>query len=329
MPFSVLRLDMRSPGYTDERRSELYSTALDMAAFVDERGFDAISVSEHHGTEDGFLSSPIALGGCIVGRTRRVRVGVVALLLPLYDPIKLAEDLAVLDLASGGRFAITAGIGYRPEEYAMLGKDWAGRGRLMDEGLEALVGAWSGEPFEWKGQSVRLSPPPLTRPLPPVMVGGASKLGARRAARFGLPFQPSVNTPEVLQEYIDECGRRGIETPILLPPGSGETIIVSEDPERGWAEHGRHLLHDAMVYASWQPANHRSAVHSDAKTVEELRSEGRYRILTPDQCVERARERGALCDFVLFPLCGGTPPELAWASLQLYVDKVLPRITGG
>jgi alkanesulfonate monooxygenase SsuD/methylene tetrahydromethanopterin reductase-like flavin-dependent oxidoreductase (luciferase family) len=326
---SVLRLDMRSPSYTPERRSALYGAALEMAAYADEKGFDSISVSEHHATDDGFLSSPIAFAGCLLGRTRRLRVVVVALLLPLYDPVKLAEDMAILDLASGGRFAVTAGIGYRPEEYAMFGRDWKGRGRLMDEGLEMLVRAWSGEPFEHAGRRGRLSPPPLTQPLPPVMVGGASKRGARRAARFGLPFQPSVNTPEVLQEYRDECERLGVAHPLLLPPGSGESIFVSEDPDRSWSEIGAHLLHDAMVYASWQPAGQRSAVHSDATSVEALRAEGRYRILTPDECVERARERGPFTDFVHFPLCGGTPPELAWRSLELYAEKVLPRIAGG
>ena len=323
MPFSVLRLDMRAPGTSPERRAALYAAALDMAAYVDERGFDAVSLSEHHGVDDGFLSSPIALAGCILGRTRRIPVGVVALLLPLYDPVKLAEDMAVLDLASGGRFRITAGIGYRREEYALMGKSWATRGRLMDAGLEVLVRSWSGEPFEHEGRTIRLSPAPLS-PAPPVFVGGVSKPGARRAARFGLPFQPANNDAEIHREYLAECERLGVERPVLLPPGSGETILVSEDPDRTWAEVGEHILHDARVYASWQPESQRSAVRSYANSVAELRAEGRYRVLTPEECLARARERGPLCDFVLFPLCGGTPPELAWPSVELYCNKVLP-----
>lgn len=208
----------------------------------------------------------------------------------------------------------------------MFGVDWHGRGRRMDHCLEVLLRAWSGEPFELDGRRVRLSPAPLTQPLPPVFVGGASRLGARRAARFGLPFQPSVNDPEVHRAYRDECARLGVPRPLLLPPGSGEMIWVSRDPDRTWAEIGRYLLHDAMTYASWQPPGQRSAVHSDATSVEALRAEGRYRILTPDECVARARERGPMSDQVLFPLCGGTPPELAWPGLELFAEQVLPRL---
>ncbi|HKJ23877.1 MAG TPA: LLM class flavin-dependent oxidoreductase, partial [Myxococcota bacterium] len=190
MALNIVRFDMRAPSVSPASPQELYATALDMAEYCDAQGFDSIVLSEHHGTDDGYLPGPLAFAGCILGRTKRIRVGVAALLLPLHDPIRVAEDLAVLDLASGGRIGITAGLGYRESEYAMFGKDWAGRGKLFDDCLEALQACWSGEPFEWQGRTIRLSPRPLTRPHPPVFVGGMGKNAARRAARFGLPFQP-------------------------------------------------------------------------------------------------------------------------------------------
>jgi hypothetical protein len=104
---------------------------------------------------------------------------------------------------------------------------------------------------------------------------------------------------------------------------------VSRDPDRTWSQIGVHLLHDASTYRSWQPGNQQSAVHSKATTVDELRAEGKYRILTPEQCVARAAERGPFTDFSLFPLCGGTPPDLAWESLTLYADEVLPALRAG
>lgn len=326
MAINVLRFDMRAPGFARARLPRLYGAALEMAAWADENGFDLVTVSEHHGTDDGFLSAPLPLVGCMVGHTHRIPISVVALLLPLYDPVKLAEDLALLDIASGGRVSIVAGLGYRPEEYEMLGVDWASRGRRMDESLDLILRAWPGEPFTWRGRRIRLSPVPLSQPLPPIRIGGTGRPGARRAARLDLPYQPSVNLPEVFDYYRQECARQGVE-PVLLPPGSGETIWVSEDPERTWAEIGAHLLHDATVYASWQPKGHRSAVHSDAKTVDALRAEGKYRVLTPDQCIERARAQGPLASNVLFPLCGGIPPELAWPSLELFADRVMPKLS--
>jgi len=327
MAIPLLRFDMRAPAATPERTSALYQTALEMAAWADTRGFAAVTLSEHHASADGFLPSPIAMAGCMVGRTRSIRVAISALLLPLYDPVKLAEDLVVLDHASGGRIAATVGLGYRPEEYAMFGRDWSARGALFDEALEVLLRAFSGEPFEWHGRRVQVTPRPFTQPHPTIFVGGMSRAGARRAARFGLPFQPALNDPEVLSAYTEECKRLGVESPLLLPPGSGETIIVSRDPERSWALLGPHLLHDARAYANWQPAGQRSAVHSSATSIEALRAEGVYRVLTPEQCIARARERGPLADFVLFPLCGGTPPELGWESLELFANEVLPRIS--
>lgn len=326
MAISILRFDMRCPAFSPAAPGELYAAALEMASWGDARGFDAVVVSEHHAVDDGFLPSPMVLMGAMVGRTRTLRVSASALLLPLYDPVKLAEDLAVLDLASGGRVAITVGIGYRPAEFAMFGKDWSARGTLMDEGLEVLLRAWSGEPFEWNGRRVHMTTTPLTQPKPPIFVGGMGRLGARRAARFGLPFQPAVNDPEVLELYRTECERLGVENPLVLPPGSGEMLWVSRDPERSWSQIGRYLLHDAITYRSWQPAHQRSAVHSKASTVDELRREGRYRILTPQECVERGERLGPFGDFGLFPLCGGTPPELAWESLELYANEVLPAL---
>ncbi|MGH0038530.1 MAG: LLM class flavin-dependent oxidoreductase [Myxococcota bacterium] len=326
MAYSIIRFDMRAPGFSPASARDLYGAALDMAAWADEQGFDTLTLSEHHAAEDGFLPAPMPLMGCMVGRTRKVRISVVALLLPLYDPIKLAEDLAILDLASGGRVSIVAGLGYRPVEYEMFGVDWSSRGRVMDESLDLIVRAWAGEPVEYQGRRVHLTPRPLTQPRPPIFVGGMGKLAARRAARLGLPFQPGSNDPEVFETYTSECERLGVEDPLVLPPGSGEMIWVSKDPERTWSRIGPYLLHDAQTYASWQPANQRSAVHSDASSLEELKVEGKYRVLTPEQCLERAREQGAFATFIHFPLCGGTPPELAWESLELYASDVLPHL---
>jgi alkanesulfonate monooxygenase SsuD/methylene tetrahydromethanopterin reductase-like flavin-dependent oxidoreductase (luciferase family) len=326
MAISLLRFDLRAPRQFGARHAELYAAALEMASFAEAMGFDAISLSEHHGVDDGFLPSPLILASALAARTQRVRFSISALLAPLYDPVKLAEDLAVLDLVSQGRVTTTLGMGYRREEFAMFGRSYADRGSLLDEWLEVLLRAWSGERFEWNGRVVQVTPASFTRPHPPVNVGGQSRRGALRAARFGLPYQPANNDPEMERTYLEACRRRGV-TPNLMPPGSGEMIWVSRDPERSWAAIGEHLLYEARVYASWQPASQQSSsVHSHATTVAELRSEGLYRVLTPEACVERARAQGRHAAFVLYPLCGGTPPALAWESLELYANEVLPKL---
>jgi alkanesulfonate monooxygenase SsuD/methylene tetrahydromethanopterin reductase-like flavin-dependent oxidoreductase (luciferase family) len=94
----------------------------------------------------------------MAARTSRIALWISALLLPLHDPIRLAEDMAVLDLISGGRLSIVTGLGYRPVEYDLFGKEWTRRGKLLDEALDVLVQAWTGEPFEYRGQMVQVTP---------------------------------------------------------------------------------------------------------------------------------------------------------------------------
>jgi alkanesulfonate monooxygenase SsuD/methylene tetrahydromethanopterin reductase-like flavin-dependent oxidoreductase (luciferase family) len=326
MAISVMRFDLRAPPRFGARHPELYDAALELAAFADEKGFDAISLSEHHGVDDGFLPSPLILAAALASRTRRVRISIAALLAPLYDPVKLAEDLAVLDLVSQGRVTTTLGMGYRREEFAMFGRSFADRGSLLDEWLEVLLRAWSGERFDWNGRLVQVTPAPFTKPHPPINVGGQSRRGALRAARFGLPYQPANNDLEMERTYLEACKRRGA-APQLLPPGSGEMIWVSRDPDRTWAAIGEHLLYEARVYSGWQPPGQQSSsVHSRASSVEELRREGLYRVLTPEECVARGRAQGPWAAFVLYPLCGGIPPALAWESVELYANEVLPKL---
>jgi alkanesulfonate monooxygenase SsuD/methylene tetrahydromethanopterin reductase-like flavin-dependent oxidoreductase (luciferase family) len=326
MAISVLRFDMRAPARFETPAAELYATALELARFADERGFDTISLSEHHGADDGFLPSPLVLAAAMAGCTKRIAFSISALLAPLYDPVKLAEDLAVLDLVSRGRVTTTLGMGYRREEYAMFGRAFEARGRLLDEWLEVLLRAWRGERFSWQGRTLQVTPASFSKPHPPVFVGGQSRRGALRAARFGLGYQPASNDAEMQELYIEECRKRGV-TPQLRPPGSGEMIWVSRDPERSWAEIGEHLLYEARTYAAWQPVTQQSsAVHSRAATVAELCGEGLYKILTPAQCLERAAAQGPYAAFVLYPLCGGIPPAAAFESVRLFADEVLAKL---
>ncbi len=334
-PLWMLRFDMRAPerlqgtGLPGRATADaLYATALELARYADEHGALQVSLSEHHGVDDGFLPSPIALMGAMAGVTRRLRIHVSALLVPLYDPVKLAEDLVVLDLLSRGRTGITAGIGYRPEEYAMFGRGFGERGRLFDEWLEVMLRCWQGERFSWRGRSVHVTPAPFTRPHPRLWIGGQSRRAARRAARFGLPYQPADNDSEAIALYLAECERLGVRAPSVHPPGSGTMYWIDEDPDSAWERLGPHLLHEALGYRGWQRPGQVSAVTSRAETIEALRAEGLYRILTPEQAVEEGRRMGARGAFPLYPLCGGIPPEEAWAGVELFVKRVLPALRG-
>src|SRR4051794_8770063 len=195
MPVTVVRFNLVEPGATPASLSARYRAALDMAAYADEHGITTVQTEEHHGVDNNWLPSPFAFAGAVFGATRQIAVTVSAVIGPLHDPLRLAEDIAVLDLLSGGRLVTVAGIGYRPGGDAPFDGDWKRRGRLQDELLGTLVKAWSGEEFEYRGRPVRVTPPPLSAPPPLLRVGGSSRAAARRAARLGLPFFPSAHLP--------------------------------------------------------------------------------------------------------------------------------------
>src|ERR1700709_317902 len=147
----VSRFDFRAPGADRKARQELYTRALDQAAYLDEHGHDAVMVSEHHASDDGYLPSPLLVAAAVGARPRTVPITVSALLVNMYDPIKLAEDVAVLDHLSAGRVSYTLCLGYRPEEYELFGRSWNTRGADIERRIELLLAMWRGEEVEHDG----------------------------------------------------------------------------------------------------------------------------------------------------------------------------------
>jgi alkanesulfonate monooxygenase SsuD/methylene tetrahydromethanopterin reductase-like flavin-dependent oxidoreductase (luciferase family) len=328
MPLVVIRFDLRTPPWGPVRTPDLYRAALDFSAWADEQGLDLVVLSEHHGLEDGYCPSPLVFGGAVAGRTKRIGMSVAALQVPLHDPLRLAEDIAVLDLASGGRLSIVAGTGYRRDEYDLFGRDWSTRTADFEEQVRVLRQAWRGEPFEHEGRTVRITPRPVQQPHPPLFLGGSVEAAARRAARLGVGFFPAVGDRSLAEAYKDECRRLGQpEGAVLMPRGPG-AVFVSEDPDRTWATIGEHLLYDAATYASWQGRGQRSQVKAEAATVEELRAGGVYQVLTPAETVALAAELGRSGTITLHPLAGGIPPAVAEAGLDLVAREVLPALQG-
>ena len=328
MAMAIVRFDMRTPGLDPAQARGQYAAALEMATWADAKGFDMLVLSEHHGSDDSYLPSPLVMAGAVAGATQRIPINIAALLVPLHDPIRLAEDIAVVDLLSGGRISIVAGLGYRPVEYAMFDREWKRRGKRMDECLEVMIKAWTGKPFEYEGETVQITPLPVQQPHPMIMIGGSGEPAAKRAARFGLGLFLPLADEHLAEVYQQECDRLGKKPGLVLAPSEKQpgTLFVAEDPEQAWSELGPYLLHDAMTYKSWQTPDIRSSVSSGATTIDELRAEGVYQILSPDECVALATELGPFGALTHHPLCGGTTPDLGWASLELFADKVLPRI---
>ena len=292
------------------------------------KGVDLVTFSEHHGVDDGYLPAPLTMAGAVVGRTRATPVLVAACLVPLHDPVRLAEQLTVLDLVSAGRVGIVAGTGYVLDEFRMAGLDRRDRVRLQEEAIATMRAAWSGEPFDYRGRTVRVTPRPVSEPHPRVYLGGSGESAARRAARLRLGFYCAVGDLALRAIYEEECRAAGFAGVSIVPTWPG-FVHVSEDPERAWAQIVDYAWYDASTYRDWQMKGQRSSVQSFAENLAQLQREGIYRVFTPDECVAFAEEQGPEGKLTLHPLLAGMPAELGWESLELFASKVLPRIRSG
>jgi alkanesulfonate monooxygenase SsuD/methylene tetrahydromethanopterin reductase-like flavin-dependent oxidoreductase (luciferase family) len=321
----TMRFDMRAPSI-GAPASELYAAALDMASWAESRGGLATIVCEHHGMEDGYLPSPLIMATAFAVRTTTMPIMIAAAILPLYDPIRLAEDMVVLDILSGGRVGYVAAVGYRPEEYELHGVDFHRRGKIADEQLAVLLEAKTGEPFERDGQTFRVTPPPVSPGGPGISWGGGSPAAARRAGRNGLDFLSQGGDPALEDIYAEAARANGHEPGWCMLPAADTTtaMFVADDVDRAWDEVGPHLLHDATSYASINEGNTTTASLSFATSIDELRAEDRsHRIVTVDEAVEIIR--GGV-PIQLHPLIGGLPPEIAWRYLKTVTDHVMPAL---
>jgi alkanesulfonate monooxygenase SsuD/methylene tetrahydromethanopterin reductase-like flavin-dependent oxidoreductase (luciferase family) len=321
-----MRFDLRVPAMTAPQIAQQYRTAIEMAQWADANGAMNIGLSEHHCAEDGYLPSPLTLAAAMAAVTTRVQLIVAAALLPMYDPVRLAEDMVVLDYISGGRVSYVLGIGYREVEYDLYGLAYEERGAIADRQLgrllEVLRQASDGKTMP------RVTPAPYTAGRPRLMWGGATKAAARRAGRNGLAFFAQTNTPGLAETYTAACREAGFEPgQCMLPsPEMPSIVFVHPDPDTGWREVGPYLLADAMAYADWnKDANRPTVSLSRGRTIEELRAEqGAHRVVDIAGAVALVKRWGRL---PLHPLCGGCPPDLAWSYLRRVVDEVLPALS--
>jgi alkanesulfonate monooxygenase SsuD/methylene tetrahydromethanopterin reductase-like flavin-dependent oxidoreductase (luciferase family) len=323
----TIRYDLRCPPWARTKPAELYAAALEQCAWADGLGFEAVIISEHHGSPDGYLPSPLVFAAAVAARTERIKIMIGALIAPLHDPLRIAEDLAVLDVISHGRLVPILGGGYVAAEFAAFGKRLEDRPKLMDGIIPFLEKAWTGEPFEHEGRRMRCTPRPVQRPRPPILMGCASKVAARRAARFADGLLPSL--PEQYEEFRAERKRLGKPDPGPMATSTGNFVHVALDPDAAWARIAPHAMHEMNAYGAWAVESGTTTGYQPFDDPAKLRASGLYPVLTPDELIARARALGPDVSVLLHPLMGGMDPELSWESLRLIESKVMPALRQG
>jgi alkanesulfonate monooxygenase SsuD/methylene tetrahydromethanopterin reductase-like flavin-dependent oxidoreductase (luciferase family) len=198
---------------------EIYRNLLDDAVLAERLGYHGVLVAEHHFTNYCAIPNPLMLAAAIGQRTSRIRIGTAVIVLPLHNPVRVAEDIAEADQLTGGRLEVGFGRGYAAYEFTPLGLDLEDSSAAMAEGLDVLERLWTGpdvsnQDGRWAFPSITVTPHPVQRPRPPAWYACGSVGSIATALDRGLfPFvavgvRGRAFTEEFRRAFEEECARR-------------------------------------------------------------------------------------------------------------------------
>ena len=243
--------DFRNPQQWHRPFGEMYRNYLDQIVHAEQSGFDSVWLTEHHFAEDGYTPSPLVLAGAIGERTERMRIGTNLIVLPLHDPIRIAEDAATLSLLTGGRFDLGVGIGYKEEEFAAFGRELKFRPSMIEDAVEIIRRGWSGEPVNYEGKRFSLGDMAITpapEKTPALYIGGMAPPAIDRVSRIGDGF---LSTGGIgIDDYLEALERNGKD------PAQGRVVLgcwalIAPDKQAEAQRAGPHALYQANEYIRW------------------------------------------------------------------------------
>lgn len=326
-------LDFRMPPGAAMEPAEFYAAMLRQAEFADQAGLDSIWLTEHHFTDDGYLSAMMPALAAIAARTRRVALGTYVLLAPFYHPLRLAEDAAAIDVISNGRLRLGIGMGYRAEEFAGFQASRETRLSRTLETIEILRRAWTGERFSHSGKhfqfkDARVLPRPVSRPHPEILWAGMTRRAIERGAELGLSFACNLGLREVAlyRERLTALGRNPAEFSIV----NSRIVYVADSAEAAWRDIEGPAMYQAELYGKWLGAAagpDQNWIRPDAERIR------RGAILGPPG--EVARKLGELAatnlmtEIILSMQLPGLAPAKAMRSLERFAAEALPALRRG
>ena len=321
--------DFRNPAPSAVSFERLYRDSLDQIAWAETLGFDSVWLTEHHFCEDGYTPSPLVLAAAIGERTSRMRIGTNLMLLPLADPVRLAEDAAAVSILTGGRFDLGVGLGYRALEFDYFGRRLNHRPSLMEEGIDIIRQAWSGRPvtIEGKRYSIDALPVgPVPAEAPRLLMGGMAEPAIARAARLGDGFLSTGGIGHDLYiKALEEQGKDRAQGVIC----AGNWMIVAPDPEAEAARVGEYVLYQTNQYISWGAFGPPEAVPLFADAASAIEG-GLYELCDADGAVANLTrmltDYPEIADVHFWAQFPGEPVESGSRRIEYLASEALPRV---
>ena len=321
--------DFRNPAPWAVPFEQLYAQCLEQIAGAEQLGFDSIWMTEHHFCDDGYTPSPLVMAGAIGARTKRMRIGTNLMILPLHNPVRIAEDAATLSLLTGGRFDLGVGIGYRELEFREFGRELKQRPSLIEEGIAIIRKAWAGERLNFEGKrfragDVRITPVPTHTPK--LYLGGMAEPAIDRAARIADGF---LSTGGIGNDVYVQCLQRHGKRPEDGVIIAGHWALISDDPEREAAIVGPHALYQSNQYIEWGAFGPPETTprFPDAATALQM---GLYELWDADTAVakltELLRTYPQIRDVHFWAQLPGEPVASGQRRIEYMARHVLPRV---
>ncbi len=320
-------------GFIPIEGGHYYREALGEVVRAEDLGFDSAWLEEHHAVTDHYWPSPLQGLGGFATRTSRLMLGTDIIVAPFYHPVRLAEDVAVLDVMSDGRITLGIAIGYKPDEFALYGTPSEKRGARFEEQLAIMKGLWTQERVDFKGTFYtvkgRLEPKPVAKPHPPVWIGGWGDLTLRRAASLGdnwLPG-PTADLARLLagkRQFLDNRRAAGRVEPITEWPLTREVLIADTDREaRRLAEAHLMIAYRQEYAGGWR---HPFIDAASATDLDALMAD-RFIIGGPEQCTRQIRrfvDQYGMTHLICRVFFPGLPHAHIMRELELIAREVMP-----
>jgi len=301
-------------------------------------GWDGCFITEHHQQEDGYLPNPLLVAGLVGMRTKRLKVGTCVLLLPLHHPVQVAEDCAVIDLATRGRLVLSVGVGYQPHDFAAFGVPIAERATRTEEALEILRRSWEGKRFSFSGKHFRfedtlVTPAPFQKSGVPVWMAAWTPVGLRRAARIadGWIADPIQSLPVIkdfARRYREAASASGRKPFVCLM----RDAVIADSMEQAEAESGPTMYTHRFYfhYGAYMPDDYLKDVRSPRELSFRKCARDRLIVGSPDDCLEQlARwQQEIRPDYLIvrFRQPGGPAHEKTLESIVRFGKRVIAKL---